>query len=105
MQRRIQAAIPVRISGIDKLGMEFDEETEAQDVSRRGLSFLTHQELNVSDKVNVIVPGRGPSKVGEEEADFYSEAAVVRITPEGETYRVALRFIGATLPIYTPESA
>ncbi len=105
MQRRIQVALPVRISGRDRWGAEFDDLTEAQDVSRRGLSFITPRELNVLDKVNVIVLGRGPSRGGEGPTDFYAEATVVRITPEGEAYQVALRFVGSTLPVYTSESA
>ncbi len=105
MQRRVPVALPVRVSGRDKLGMEFDDSTEALDVSRRGLSFLTRRELGVLDKVNVILPGRGPSRPGEGPSDFYSEATVIRITPEGDTFRVALRFMGATLAVYTSESA
>jgi hypothetical protein len=105
IQKRIQVSISVRVSGRDRLGTEFDESTEALDVSRRGLAFLTHRELGVLDKVNVILPGRGPSRSGEGPSDFYSEATVVRISPEGEAYRVALRFVGATLPVYMAETA
>lgn len=104
-QRRIQAAIPIFVSGTDSMGMEFNDSVEAQEVSRRGLSFLTHRELKVLDKVSVIVPGRGPSRAGEGPTDFYSEASVVRITPAGDSYHVALRFIGATLPVYSPEAS
>jgi hypothetical protein len=42
-------------------------------------------------------PGQGPS-------DFFAEAAVVRTMHEREElYRVGVRFMGATLPMYSAE--
>ena len=43
-----------------------------------------------------VIGGVGPT-------DFYSEASVVRVNKEGDTNRVSVRFVGATLAIYTAE--
>ena len=104
-QRRIHAAIPVQMRGVDAKGEAFEESTEALDVSRRGLSVLTKRDLPVYTQLTVVIPGRGPSRTGEGPTDFFATAAVVRVDKEGELNRVAIRFVGATLATYTAESA
>lgn len=104
-QKRIQAAVPVQVSGTDASGEAFEEFTDALDVSRRGLSFLTRRDLPILSSVTVVVPGRGPSRPGEGPTDFFSEATVVRAVEEAGMRRVALRFIGATLPVYASENS
>jgi hypothetical protein len=103
-QRRIEAAVPIHVRGVDDQGQEFEESTEALEVSRRGLSFSTQRELPLFASLTVVIPGRGPTRPGEGATDFFANAAVVRVTKEGETSRVSLRFIGATLPVYTSEN-
>ncbi len=95
----------MRISGVDALGEAFEESTEALDVSRRGLSFLTSREIPVLASLTVVIPGRGTPQPGEGPRDFLASACVVRMTKENEMNRVAIRFIGATLPFYTPETS
>ncbi len=105
-QKRIHAAVPVQVSGTDAAGEAFEESTEALDVSRRGLSFLTRHDLPVLASVTVVVPGRGPSRPGEGPTDFFSEATVVRVADdESGMRRVALRFVGATLAVYAAENS
>jgi hypothetical protein len=103
-QRRLKTALPMRVRGVDAQGTEFEESTETIEVSRRGLSFLTERELEPFATVTVLIPGRGPRHAGEEAADFFSTAAVIRIVKEVELYRVSLRFIGATLTTYSAET-
>ena len=103
-QRRVKTAIPIRVRGVDAHGKEFEESTETMEVSRRGLSFLTRRELMPLATVTVVIPGCGPSQPGKGPTDFFSTAAVVRILKEAESYRVSLRFIGATLTIYSAET-
>jgi len=103
-QRRIHAAVPVQIRGVDARGEAFEESTEALEVSRRGLSLLTKRELPLLTSLTVVIPGRGPSRPGEGPTDFFSTAAVVRVEKEGETNRVGIRFVGATLPTYSAET-
>jgi len=103
-QRRIHAAVPVQIRGVDARGEAFEESTEALEVSRRGLSLLTKRDLPLYSSLTVVIPGLGPSRPGEGPTDFFSTAAVVRVEKEGETYRVSIRFVGATLSTYTAET-
>ena len=103
-QHRIHSAVPVQIKGVDARGEAFEEFTEAIEVSRRGLSLLTRRELAVYTALTVVLPGRGPTRPGEGPADFFAEASVVRVSKEGEMNVVSIRFVGATLLTYTPET-
>lgn len=103
-QRRIEAAIPVEIRGVDSAGVAFDDSTEALEVSRRGLSLLTKRDLPLFTSVTVVLPNRGPKRPGEGPTDFFANATVVRVVPEGELNRVGIRFVGATLTTYSAES-
>jgi hypothetical protein len=104
IQRRIEAAVPIEVRGVDGQGQQFEESTEALEVSRRGLSFATQRELPLYASLTVVIPGRGPTRPGEGPTDFFATATVVRVKKEGETSRVSLRFVGATLPVYTSEN-
>jgi hypothetical protein len=103
-QRRVEAAIPIRVRGLDSAGLEYDDATTAVEVSRRGLSFLTKRELAIFASLTVVIPGRGPMRPNAGPTDFFTEATVVRSTKQDEEfYRVGVRFIGATLPMYSSE--
>lgn len=104
-QHRIHAAVPAQIQGIDANGESFAESTEAIEVSRRGLSFFTRRDLRELSQITVTLPGRGPTRPGEGPADFFSEAAIVRVQKEGDVNRVSVRFMGATLMTYAAESS
>lgn len=103
-QRRIHAAVPVQIRGVDARGEAFEESTDALDVSRRGLAVLTKRDLPLYSSLTVVIPGRGPSRPDAGPTDFFATAAVVRVEKEGEMNRVAIRFVGATLSTYTAET-
>ena len=103
-QHRIHAAVPARIHGVDTMGQTFEDEVEAIEVSRRGLSFHTQRELQELARLTVVLPGRGPNRPGEGPSDFFAEAAVVRVLKEGDLNRISVRFIGATLATYTAET-
>ena len=103
-QKRIQAAVPVQIRGVDAQGEAFEETTDAAEVSRRGFSMLTKRNLPVYTSLTVVIPGRGPTRPGEGPTDFFATASVVRVEKEGEIYRVSIRFVGATLSTYTSET-
>ncbi len=104
VQRRVEAALAIRVQGVDSAGEAYNEDATALEVSRRGLSFLTLRELALFTIVTIIIPGRGPSRAGEGPSDFFTEAAVVRCTKEQEgSNRVGVRFLGANLPMYSAE--
>jgi len=103
-QRRVEAAISIRVQGLTSSGHAYDDATTAVDVSRRGLSFLTKHSLAVFAALTVIIPGRGPMRHPEGATDFFTEAVVVRsIKDDQGFYRVGIRFMGATLPMYSAE--
>ena len=103
-QRRVEAAIPIHVKGLDAAGQEYDDATTALEVSRRGLSFLTRRELAPFAMLTVVIPGRGPVRSDEGPTDFFTEATVVRSVKEDEEfYRVSVRFMGATLIMYSAE--
>jgi hypothetical protein len=103
-QRRVEAAIAIRVLGVDSAGQSYDDAINALEVSRRGLSFLTRHNLALFASLIIIIPGRGPVRLKEGHRDFFTEATVVRSVKENEQfYRVGIRFMGATLPMYCPE--
>ena len=105
-QRRVEASIPIQVRGLDSAGVEYDDSTTAVEVSRRGLSFLTKHDLALLATLTVVIPGRGPVRPDVGPTDFFAEATVVRTTKEDdELFRVGVRFMGATLPIYSSESS
>jgi hypothetical protein len=101
----VEATVPIQVRGVDSQGATFDEATNALEVSRRGLSFQTLHDLPLFTNLTVVIPGLGPVRTTDEgPTDFFAEATVVRTTREKNgTFHVALRFRGATLPIYSPE--
>ena len=104
VQRRLEAAVPIRVLGMDAGGGEFDEPATALEVSRRGLSFLSSHELPVLSTLTVAVPGLGAGRATGGSSDFSAEATVIRCAKDGEaSYRVTIRFMGATLPLYSRE--
>jgi hypothetical protein len=104
IQRRVEAAIAIRVQGLDSSGHAYDDATTAVEVSRRGLSFLTRHSLAVLAALTIVIPGLGPMRTGEGFTDFFTEAIIVRITKEDDGfYRVGVRFVGATLPMYSAE--
>jgi hypothetical protein len=103
-QRRLKAALPIRVRGVDARGTEFEDSTETVEISRRGLSLLTHRQLEPPATVTVVIPGRGPYQMGVGPVDFFSTAAVIRSLKEAESYRLSLRFLGATLNTYSAET-
>jgi hypothetical protein len=104
VQRRVEAAIAIRVQGLDSSGDAYDDAATAVEVSRRGLSFLTKRSLSVLAALTVVIPGRGPMRPDEGPTDFFTEAIVVRSIKEDEEFhRVGVRFMGATLPMYSAE--
>jgi len=104
-QRRVEAKVRIRVRGVDVYGYEFEEFATALEVSRRGFSFLTPRDLAISATLTVLIPGRGPMRPSEGSSDFFAEATVIRTTHKNEPlHRVAARFRGASLPIYSAEN-
>jgi hypothetical protein len=105
-QRRVEAAIPIQVRGVDSAGAEYEDSMTALEVSRRGLSFLTKRDLALFATLTIVIPGRGPVRPDEGPTDFFAQATVVRtIKEEEDLFRVGVRFMGATLPMYSSENS
>jgi PilZ domain len=104
-QRRVEAVVHLRVRGVDTRGEEFEELTEAADISRRGLCFITQHDLPLNSKVSILIPRLGSGSGGTGTGDFYSSAAVVSVSKDENCNRIGIRFVGATLPIYTAENS
>jgi hypothetical protein len=104
VQRRVEAAIAIRIQGVDSSGTAYDDVATALEVSRRGLSFLTQLDLALFATLTITIPGRGLMRQSKGPFDFFSEATVVRCRKEDDGLnRIGVRFIGDTLPMYSAE--
>jgi hypothetical protein len=104
IQRRVEVAVPIRLRWVDMEGVEHEESTTALEVSRRGLSFMSRDDLPVFTNLTLLIPGRGPVRSEAGASDFFSEATVVGTAKEANLYRVSIRFIGATLAMYSAEN-
>jgi hypothetical protein len=104
MQRRVEATLPLRVRGVDAEGEEFEETTETLDVSRRGLSFLTRRDLPLLSVLTILIPNRSSAKAGKESGEFFSAASVVEVQKQEEGNRAGVRFMGASLNMYSPET-
>ena len=103
-QRRVEAALAIRVQGVDSAGQSYNDDATALEVSRRGLSFLSSRDLVLYTILTIVIPGRGPARAGEGPSDFFTEAAVVRCMKEEDGLnRVGVRFLGANLPMYSAE--
>ena len=103
-QRRVEAAIAIRVQGVDADGQPFDDATTAREISRRGLSFYTSHHLAIYATLTVPIPDLGPLQPGVGPSDFFTAATVIRSKQENEgLYNVGVRFMGATLTMYSSE--
>ncbi len=103
-QRRVEAAVPIQVRGLDVEGHEYEDSTSAIEVSRRGLSYITKHNIPIFSSVSIVIPGRGPVRPDEGATDFFTEATVIRIVKEDDdAYRISVRFMGATFLMYSAE--
>ncbi len=101
-QRRIGVALEVRISGVDRFGLPFEETTVSDNVSRGGCSFQLSHEVAIGAELEVEIH-RNP--VGRRAGTpFLTTGEVLRMVPAGENqYNVGVRFTGPQFPTYSGE--
>lgn len=97
--KRFERKFRVRIKGADARGLAFEEWVKTLNVSEQGLALLTGRDLAHSSHLTVCVPRRGTRSAGGRHRDFVAQAIVAYVLPDGELYRVGLRFIAATLEL------
>ncbi len=101
-QRRIGVALDVRIKGVDRFGLSFEEKVVSDNVSRGGCSFQLSNEVAIGAELEVEIhrhpAGRRPA------TPFLTTGEVMRMDNSGEDqYIVGVRFTGPQFPTYSGE--
>jgi PilZ domain-containing protein len=94
-ERRIAVRLPLRVSGRDKRGVTFDEETSSENLCRSGAAFMTRFDVAVGSDLEIRIPfSNYASRRGE--ADFTTQGRVVHVRDsqwDGERL-IGVRFTG-----------
>ena len=94
-ERRIAVRLPLRVSGRDKRGVAFEEETSSENLCRSGAAFMTRFDVAIGSDLEIRIPfSNYASRRGE--ADFATQGRVVHVHEsqwDGEKL-VGVRFTG-----------
>ena len=101
-QRRIGVALEVRIKGVDRFGLPFEEAAVSDNISRGGCSFQLSNEVAIGAELEVEIHrnpvGRGAA------TPFLTTGEVLRMNKSGEDkYTAGVRFTGPRFPTYSGE--
>lgn len=100
---RISVALEVRVRGVDRHGLSFEETTQSANVSRGGFSFETSLQLEMGAELEVEIYRRVPGPRGQ--VPFLTKGVVVRLVPaELDQFAVGVQFTGPQFPAYSSES-
>lgn len=100
---RIDVALEVRVRGMDRYGLPFQETTSSANVSRSGCSFQTSQELELGTELEVEIYRRVPGPRGT--APFFTKGVVMRAIPEApDQYLIGIQFTGPQFSTFSSES-
>lgn len=103
--RRLDVTLPILVRGRDKHGLGFEDTTSSYNVSREGASFLSRRELELGQRLELIIPRRPQARETSSQADFGTTGEVRRIFPRGEgLWEVGVLFIGRRLRTYMRET-
>ncbi len=101
VSKRLEVALPMLVRGVDLNGIKFEDTAESYNVSREGASFLTTRELKLGQKLDLIIPGRGPGG----HSDFETSGEIRRIIERDKhQWEIGLKFTGRHLRTYMSES-
>ena len=103
-QHRIAVALEVRIRGVDRAGLPFEETIHSDNISRGGCSLEVSRELDLGAELDIEIlrhlPGRGGL------VSFLTRGVVLRSVPAGEDrYLIGIQFTGPHFPTYASESS
>jgi hypothetical protein len=106
-ERRISVRLPLRVSGRDKRGVMFEEETSSENLCRSGAAFVTRFDVAIGSDLEIRIPfshyawRRG-------EADFTTQGRVVHVRDsqwDGEKL-IGVQFTGPRFQrVFRSESA
>jgi len=97
--RRVRVGLPVRVSGINSKGVQFEELSQSVDLNADGALILLRQQLQKGTwlKLSLDLP-QSMGKTAPSKPVYQTEAVVLRIETNGTlgNHRVAVRFQSAS---------
>ena len=83
MDRRVSVHLPLEIRGTDGSGKPFLETTQSVNVSRRGVAFILHRDIDRGANIEIRIPAPRTTP-GKEAEEFNTVGRVVHVkTIEG----------------------
>ncbi len=101
-QRRMGVALEVRLRGVDRYGLPFEEATVSANLSRGGCSFQISHEIEIGTELEVEIL-RNP--IGRRVlSPFLTRGVVLRAAKAGEDqYNIGIQFTGPQFPTFSGE--
>lgn len=100
---RLGVALEMQVSGTDRRGVAFEEQTASDDVSSGGCSFHTGHELPAGTELELIILRRSVAR--RPPTPFLTTGVVVRsVNLDAKHFKVSVRFTGPQFPTYASES-
>ncbi len=106
-ERRIAVRLPLRVSGRDKRGVLFEEETSSENLCRSGAAFLTRFDVAIGSDLEIRIPFSHYAS-RRSEADFSTHGRVVHVAeaPSHGEKLVGVQFTGPRFQrVFRSESA
>ena len=94
-ERRISVHLPMQISGRDRRGVIFNEETQSENLCRNGAAFVTRFDVALGTDLEIRIP-LSQQAMRRTDADFATRGRVVHVGDahwDGERL-VGVQFIG-----------
>jgi hypothetical protein len=95
--RRLAVRLPLTVSGRDRRGVTFQEETSSENLCRSGAAFVTRFDLSIGCDVEIHIPiAQSSVRRKEAESDFNTRGRVVHVASaesRGEKI-IGVQFIG-----------
>ncbi len=101
-ERRVVVSLPVRLRGTTRTGIEFEERTSTENVSRGGIACFTIHELPLGTDIEI-----GVAAAKDEPTEFATRGKIVHVAPGVATFKkiVGVMFTGPRFNrMYSPET-
>jgi len=106
-QHRLGVALEVRVRGVDRAGITFEESVLSHDISRGGCSLEISRELESGAELEVEILRHVPGPAGAN--PFETQGVVLRCVPAAgpgdDLYTVGIQFTGPHFPTYASEGS
>ena len=97
-------ALEMRVRGMGRDGLPFDEATLSSDVSRGGCSFELTQEVELDAQLELEITRRTAARRSPPPPFFTTGAVLRAIKLEPAGWRICVQFTGPQFPTYASEN-